>query len=162
MARTAINLGCGPLRFEGEIGVDREPTSAAEVRGDLLNLPFRDGCVDFARLDHVLEHMPGRLAPLALIETARVLKPGGTIHVGIPDFAGCCRAYLDEERLGGKALMMRWFYGSQNHPGEHHQSGWDKETLTDLLKSVGFAEVTVSDDPERSEGVCIFAEGVKA
>lgn len=162
MGRIALNVGAGPLALPDEIGVDQEPTSAVEVRADLLSLPFRSGCADFVRVDHVIEHLAGRLAPLALIEAARVLKAGGVIHVGVPDFAGCCRYYLEQASLGFKALAMRWIYGSQTHPGEFHSSGWDKETLADLLRSVGFADVTVQDDPERSEGVCIFAEGMKA
>ncbi len=155
-----LNIGCGPLAIDGEIGVDREATSAADVRADLLALPFRDGCAEFVRLDHVLEHLPGRLAVRALLEARRVLKAGGTIRVGVPDFDAMCQLYADAKSLADKALLLRWFYGSQAHQGEYHQSGWDGQTLQDLLKAAGFRVERVFADP-RLEGECIAVEGVR-
>lgn len=156
-----LNIGCGPLSLPGEIGVDRYRTLACQVQGDIMALPFRDEAAEFVRLDHVLEHLPGRQAVPVLLEALRVLAPGGTMRIGIPDFRASCQAYIDTDRLDQKAAMQRWFYGSQAHPGEFHQSGWDSQTLEDLLVVVGLADVVVSEDPDRDEGICLKAEGVK-
>ncbi|MGA2699453.1 MAG: methyltransferase domain-containing protein [Methanoregula sp.] len=47
------------------------------VRGDLLNVPFKDGSFSACRIDRVLQHIPD---PEQVIrELARVLEPGGTL-----------------------------------------------------------------------------------
>lgn len=159
-----LNLGCGPLRLEGEIGVDLHPTAGADVQADILRLPFRDGAADRVRADHVLEHLPTRLAVAVLLEARRVLKPGGTVVVGVPDLADYCRAWLDPAAdAHEKAVLLRGIYGGQSHDGEYHQSGFDRATLADLLAAVGFADVVVGPDegPYRTEGFCICATGVR-
>jgi SAM-dependent methyltransferase len=156
-----LNIGCGPNRLPGEVGVDLHPTGGADIIADLCSLPIDDDSADFVRLDHVLEHLPARTAVRALLEAKRVLRSGGSIRVGVPDLAATCRAYVEAETLADKAWILRQLYGSQAHDGEYHQAGWDKETLADLLRACGFVGIVVSDDPERDEGICIKAEAVK-
>lgn len=156
-----LNVGCGPLRIEGEIGVDKYPTAGADVIADMRALPYGDGTVDRVRLDHVLEHQPVREAVTVLFEMWRVLKPGGTIRVGVPDLWATCLAYVTHPSFADKAGLVRNLYGGQAHPGEYHKSGWDRSTLRDLLESVGFVVASVKDDPERTEGICIAAEATK-
>lgn len=156
-----LNIGCGPVAIDGEVGIDRERTSAADVRADLVALPCRDGVAEFVRLDHVLEHVEARRAVPALLEAYRVLAPGGRVRVGVPDLAATCLAYAQAGTLADKALLLRNLYGSQAHPGEYHKAGWDTETLRDLLESVGFVSVEVQPDPDREEGICLEAEAVK-
>jgi SAM-dependent methyltransferase len=165
--RARLNVGCGPVRLEGEIGVDLFPTGGADVQGDLAALPFRDGVAERVRLDHVLEHQPQRVAVVVLAEARRVLAPGGRVVVGVPDLAGYCRAWLEadaEGDLAEKALMLRGFYGNQVHAGEYHRAGFDAQTLADLLGAAGFVDVAVGPDhgPDRTEGWCIRAHGTKA
>ena len=47
------------------------------IRGDLMNIPCRNGVFDACRIDRVLQHIPdpGRV----IGELARVLAPGGTL-----------------------------------------------------------------------------------
>lgn len=156
-----LNLGCGPLRLPGELGVDRESTSAADVRADILALPFRNGAAELCRLDHVLEHLPVRLAVPALLEARRVLQPGGRIRIGVPDLAATCRRYAESTSLREKAWLLRSLYGSQAHDGEHHKSGWDAQTLADLLSICAFVDVQVGPDPDRDEGICLKGEARK-
>lgn len=161
-----LNVGCGPVRLPGELGVDLHPTAGCDVRGDLLALPFRDGIADRVRLDHVLEHQPQRAGVAVLREAHRVLKPGGRVVVGVPDLADYCRHWLEADTEGDlqeKALMLRGFYGNQVHAGEVHRAGYDRQTLADLLAAVGFDDVAVETDegPDRTEGWCITARGVK-
>lgn len=156
-----LNLGCGPLRIESELGVDKYPTSAADVLADINNLPFENNSCEFVRLDHVLEHIETRKVVRVLIEVYRVLCTGGIIRVGVPDFYATCEAYLEAENNGDRYLLIRNFYGSQAHDGEFHKSGWDKNTLYSLLNKIGFKEINIQPDVDRTEGICIFATGVK-
>ena len=169
---TRVNLGCGPLREPGEIGVDLDPNATGcDVAANLLALPFADGSVEQARLSHVLEHFPYRMAPSVLLEVARILKPGGKVLVGVPDMLGTCRAWIETHeateatkaaRLASKAIAMRHIYGGQFHDGQEHLAGWDAETLEDLLDACGFVEVTVRLEPERGDVIdSLLAEAVK-
>ncbi len=65
------------------VGVDRRgPLSYVDVEGDALSLPFADASFDSLMSTQVLEHV---LDPrLALVNMARVLKPGGRIVLTAP------------------------------------------------------------------------------
>lgn len=54
----------------------------ADVKADICNLPFSDNTYDFILCNHVLEHIPDDRK--ALFEILRVLKPGGTAILQIP------------------------------------------------------------------------------
>ena len=54
----------------------------AAVNGDALALPFPDRAFDRVIAAEVLEHIPRDTA--ALVELARVLRPGGTMAVTVP------------------------------------------------------------------------------
>ncbi|HSP83470.1 MAG TPA: methyltransferase domain-containing protein [Gillisia sp.] len=54
----------------------------ADVKADICNLPFEDDSYDFILCNHVLEHIPDDTK--AMQELYRVLKPGGTAILQIP------------------------------------------------------------------------------
>lgn len=166
----ALNLGCGPVRIPGELGVDRDPNAAGgDIAADLLALPFASGSVGRARLSHVLEHFPYRMAPTVLMEIHRILERGGRIVVGVPDMEATCRAWVEAadiadpaRRLSGKAIVNRHMYGSQSHEGQEHRAGYDVETLADILRCCGFEQVDVRNDEERGDIIeSLIATAVK-
>lgn len=75
-------------------GIDLAPDLAARchdaaawrlVRGDVAKpLPYRDGAFDVVVCEQVLEHVDDPRA--ALVEIARVLRPGGRLVFGVPTF----------------------------------------------------------------------------
>ncbi|GAA4483480.1 hypothetical protein GCM10023191_005120 [Actinoallomurus oryzae] len=106
--QTVLDVGCGPgtdLESLAErvtpagavIGVDRDERmvdaarertadfAAVDVRlGDVHDLPLAAGTVDRARTDRVLQHVDDPLQ--ALIQIHRVLRPGGRLVMGEPDW----------------------------------------------------------------------------
>ena len=54
----------------------------ADVKADICNLPFKKNTYDFILCNHVLEHIPDDTR--AMQEILRILKPGGTAILQIP------------------------------------------------------------------------------
>ncbi len=87
-----IDVACGHIKAPEAVGIDIVPrgeeyhpgyTSVADLCFDAMDLPFRDGTLDFVFCSHGLEHMPSPRS--ALREWARVLKPGGHLCCIVPD-----------------------------------------------------------------------------
>lgn len=105
---TVLDLGCGPgadlEAMAGAVGVsgrvvgvdiDAKMVEAASTRvddhphvevrlGDGHALPFEDGAFDRARMDRALQHVAEPATVLS--ELLRVLKPGGLLRIGEPDW----------------------------------------------------------------------------
>ncbi len=81
-----IDLGCGKKKRSGAIGVDFSDWHDADVIHDLnvFPYPFKDGEIDEAYLDNVLEHLD---APIKVMEELhRICKVGAKVKVIVPYF----------------------------------------------------------------------------
>lgn len=88
-----IDVGCGRQPYREflpadarYVPVENSPHLRPEVVGDVLALPFRDGVADGAMCNEVLEHVPE--PDRAIAELNRILKPGGTLYVTVPQSWG--------------------------------------------------------------------------
>lgn len=94
MTSKNLNLGCGYdiKQSDEEISwtnFDQFPGEGVDMVGNLNEpLPFPDNCFDLVLASHVLEHLVNYIG--AVTEIHRVLKPGGTLVVMVPEFP--CRA----------------------------------------------------------------------
>jgi len=80
-----LDLGCGSVKVhEDAIGVDTYPYPCVDIVHDVSDLWFfKDGELDGIIASHVLEHIADTKA--VLTEWNRVLKPGGTLIIVVPD-----------------------------------------------------------------------------
>ena len=91
-----LDVGCGNKPYAGifearvqqYIGLEKGRTryKHADVWGDVLALPFRDGTCDTVLCNQVLEHVPQ--PQLAIDEMARVLRPDGYLILTAPHIWG--------------------------------------------------------------------------
>jgi ubiquinone/menaquinone biosynthesis C-methylase UbiE len=89
---TVLDVGAGDAHLAGAfrrqrylaLDIDPEPSprSVPTIVGDVLRLPLKDESVGHVVSIQVLEHITDPLA--AVLEMARVLSPGGTICLSIP------------------------------------------------------------------------------
>lgn len=81
-----LDVGCGSNKFEGAIGLDNNPRTAADVIHDLGSVPypFEDNEFDMIVSRHVIEHVPDVMA--FITELYRITKPGGTIRLVAPHY----------------------------------------------------------------------------
>jgi predicted SAM-dependent methyltransferase len=87
-----LHLGCGTVRLPGwvNIDVDGGPDLQLDLR---FGLPFPDASVDLIHTEHMLEHMHLSDGRLLMGEAHRVLRPGGTMRIGVPDLEPIVRRY---------------------------------------------------------------------
>ena len=101
-----LNLGSGQRPFDsqqGWINIDVQPEITVdgkvykpEIVADLSEpLPFEDDEVDLVVAHHIWEHMDGyREGQTMVAEVYRVLKPGASFIVIVPDLKALARRWL--------------------------------------------------------------------
>ncbi|HEV7842123.1 MAG TPA: methyltransferase domain-containing protein, partial [Pyrinomonadaceae bacterium] len=133
-----LDIGCGTSRIildlEAAVGMDilqnklrwLKPQHSKLVRGSLDSLPFDDASFDCVINSEVIEHVPD--VPEIMTEMWRVLRPGGTLILGTPDYS---------RRLW---LMLEWIYGKVL-PGAYaheHITHYTAAGLAARLKEMGY------------------------
>jgi dolichol-phosphate mannosyltransferase len=136
--KDVLDVGCGTSRIildlPEAVGFDLQPhklrwLSARHrrlVRGTCMALPFKSGSMDAVICSQVIEHVPED--PAVLSESLRVLKPGGVLVLGTPDY--------------GRWLwwVLEWIYGKVL-PGAYaheHVTRFTRASLFDALAAAGF------------------------
>jgi predicted SAM-dependent methyltransferase len=96
----------------------------------------------------VLEHLPFEAIPAILKDWARVLKPGGTLRLLVPDAELYVRTYMAIR--GGDATRKFPYHDEASTPmmmvnrcfrSFDHLFAYDFETFERLLKNAGFNSV---------------------
>jgi SAM-dependent methyltransferase len=108
---------------------------------DLRSLPYAPDSVDEIRTVQVLEHLDMREGPRVLRHWHEVLKPGGMLHVDVPDFEETARQLLAQTDEPSKDWYYRLIYGSQKNAYAFHKNGFSPARLERLLRDAGFREV---------------------
>jgi len=69
------------------VGLALQPAHEREIRHNLTDpLPYADNSIAKVQAQDVLEHLPFEKVPFVLDEIYRVLKPGGTFRLSVPDY----------------------------------------------------------------------------
>jgi SAM-dependent methyltransferase len=133
-----LDVGCGSSRIildlPSAVGLDilqnklrwLRARHRPLVRGTCQALPFRDRSFSAVINSEVIEHVPD--SPDILAEAWRVLRPGGTLVLGTPDYGRWLWTAL--ERIYGVI-----------HPGgyaEEHITHFTRDSLAARLRAAGF------------------------
>lgn len=164
-----VNVGCGSEGRTGWVNIDSSGGPGVDlVRDCRTALPLPSDSARGIFAEHFLEHLDYyEEAPRFLTECRRVLQPGGTLRIVVPDGSKYVLAYgsgtlgafeafsalatlspgddLAPYSVGRETLPFRTkmeivnFHFRQN--GQHRFS-YDYETLAHLVRDCGFASVT--------------------
>ena len=136
-----------PSTGNGWVNVD----SRAEVGPDVVaradRLPmFEDGSVHTIEACHLLEHLPMHEAHAAFREWFRVLTPGGTLHLELPNFEACVQMLGTHADALGYDMGMIGIYGwprsvESDGVAQTHKWGWTPTSLSSALREAGFEGV---------------------
>lgn len=90
------------------------------------------GSVDEIKAEHVLHRETTARAILAVRGWFKMLKPGGTVEVSVPDFG----AFDPDDPLFESQVM-----GTQETPDDVYRSIWTREKLQAVMEDAGFTDI---------------------
>jgi len=144
-----LHLGCGKRDFgEDWIHIDMADFPHIESK-DVTRLPYEDNSCDLVYASHLLEYFDRIEVIEVLQEWKRVLKPSGVLRLAVPDFEKLCSLYTSGH---GIERVLGPLYGKWGTPPVYHKTTYDFSSLSNLLHSVGFQDVSRYDwrDTEHS------------
>ncbi|MBW2397901.1 MAG: glycosyltransferase [Deltaproteobacteria bacterium] len=136
-----LDIGCGSSRIiqsaPESVGLDVEQaklrflrkTNSRLVRGSCFDLPFADHSFSTIVNSQMIEHVP--YAATMFTELNRVLKPGGTMVIGTPDYARA--AWRITEWIYSRFLPYAY--------ADDHITHYTRYRLTEELARAGFATI---------------------
>jgi predicted SAM-dependent methyltransferase len=141
-----LHLGSSANRLPGWINIDLlRPGRRLDLYWDLRRgLPFPSGSAEAIFAEHLFEHLTYGDGKVLMRECARVLRPGGTLRIGVPDLDRYVASYLGEDDLIDRVRPGRptraialgepfFLYG--------HRCMYDFETLNRACVDAGFSAV---------------------
>jgi dolichol-phosphate mannosyltransferase len=137
-----LDIGCGTSRIVQNlprgVGMDLAVRKLRWLRApgrmllqaDMSRLPFLDGSFDAVVCSEVIEHVPHEEVRLA--EQIRVIRPGGLLILGTPDY--------------GRRLWrtLEWIYGKV-FPGGYVAEHINRYTFESLAKELGDLDLEILD-----------------
>ncbi len=156
-----LNLGSGLAPLEGYVNVDVQDLPEVDVVAAVTDLSvFADGSAQEIRLDAVYEHLYNFERPPALAEWARVLAPGGRLHLNwVPDF----ELVIDLYQRRPPGLTGEWFdlqhaanllsglYTPFDVPPMLHKDLFTKDSVRAELTAAGFVVDEIVNPRYRDE-----------
>lgn len=142
-----LHLGCGPDKRAGWINIDTNAAAVPDIVGSVERLPqFENSSVDVIEACHLFEHLTYTQAKHALVEWARVLRPGGELLLELPDLDACVRILGKHQDERGFDLGLIGIFGwppaiDEEGAPQIHKWGWTRESIAAALREVGFEHV---------------------
>ena len=187
-----LNIGSHNVRLKDYLNVDILPLENVDLVCDITQTPWQmienrpelktahpvpgsmnENGTDAILMVEVLEHLSFHDTNRVLKEIHRVLKPGGTIHIQVPDCGSMMEMYVNDqidpriphkpqseeqvlklrEETGKAVHPTRWlmaFCGAQKYGvPDIHKNIFTKQRMEDALEEAGFNKIDFKEDPLR-------------
>lgn len=142
-----INMGCGKRNF-GKDWIHIDGGEFPHLHShNVKKLPFKKNSIDLIYSSHMIEYFDREEIIPILKEWHRVLKPGSTLRVAVPDFRAMSSTYkgtLSSRRCSLK-LFLGPLFGKMKMGDEtiYHKTVYDFRDLREVLNKCGFDDVQV-------------------
>lgn len=138
---------------------------------DATKLPLENDTVDTIYASHLLEHIPHLDVPHVLKHWYKLLKPGGSLILNVPNLLWALHR-VEEYESGvpldgyyydwkGEHGILSVIFGSQSHEGEYHKSAFTPLSLKIQLIDTGFESVGIKSYVDGHDMGILFARSIK-
>lgn len=103
-----------------------------------FDLDTIEGSIDEILAMQLFEHFTFAEGRELLDYWLKLLKPGGSVRLHVPDMQGIFDEYQEQ---GDINWTLRQIYGSQKNGFGLHHSGYTRETLASLMEDIGFVNI---------------------
>ena len=134
-----LNLGCGGMILPDYTNCDKYD-ERADLKCDVVDLPFDDNSVDHIYASHIIEHFDFYQAFDVLKEWRRVLKEGGSLAVETPDLLGTCKAFIKGEE-SRRVELYGHFFATPWIDGQVHKFLYTETQIKWTLEKTGFKDI---------------------
>ena len=158
-----LNLGSGAHAMEGLINIDFFSMKGIDYGADLrFPLLIESGSVDGIFCEHTLEHLKYDEVDALLGECHRIMKPGSTLRIVLPDLSLFLKNYCEKNDEWFRRWERLMFIDSEDPERSRrklfsplgavsfltqeygHVSAWDFEMLKIYLEKNNFRDITRS------------------
>lgn len=151
-----LNVGSGPIEIPNYISVDMRDLSTIDIVADVHNIGFNDNEVDEILVKHVIEHFTENdFKQTILPYWYKILKKDAHLRIIVPNATEITKAYVEGSM--NYTDFFKLIFGGQDYAGNYHYSMYTVESLTTILKIVGFANVEVVAE-KRKNDICLEME----
>jgi predicted SAM-dependent methyltransferase len=163
ISKNYLNISCGEQLYNQEIWINADCYQKNSIfkndkiwKVDARYLPLKiaDNALDGIFTEHTLEHMKARHVLNLLCEFYRILKPGSSIRIILPDCALYVKYYSNNLEKNNLEFTNTWPTGAECIRGLTqyigHESTWDFCLMSRYLQMAGFSKINE----------CKFNEGV--
>lgn len=143
-----LDIGCGDRPYEdgrGWIHLDERPLKHVDIRAKVedIEMHVKEASVDEIRATHLLEHFSWRDTRKILESWVRLLKPGGTMYIEVPNMEWQARALVNGSH--SHLEIVNLVFGDQDYPGNYHKAAFTPELLYSRLDEAGLVGCAVQD-----------------
>lgn len=146
-----LNVGSGQRPFSREhgwINIDSNPRWNPDVVADWNSLTmFEDNSMDLVVSHHSLEHVGCGEGKPFIGEAYRVLRPGGSLLIFVPDMRILVYRWITNQMT--TQLYMTNVYGAyMGDEADRHKWGYDHVSLVEFIRScdVPWSKIMAFDD----------------
>lgn len=149
-----INLGCGTRYIDGWINIDWSTKYKVDYSLDIGNakIPIDDSSADEVISSHLIEHLTRLEGLHHLKEIYRVLSPGGVLIISWPDINKIINVFLGNDSSmkqlkNNHDWLIQAIFETQTDNTIIHKYGYTAQTMTNLLKKIGFKDLQHITNP---------------
>jgi ubiquinone/menaquinone biosynthesis C-methylase UbiE len=142
-----LALGCWKRNYGKDwTHVDLANLPHIDIKSNVKSLPMvpTESC-ELVYASHVLEYFDRTQVLKVLTEWHRVLKPGGVLRLGVPDFEAMAKLYVDGKCKLSNILGPLYGKMSMGNKTIYHKTTYDFVELESILESLTFKGVTRYD-----------------
>jgi predicted SAM-dependent methyltransferase len=151
-----LQLGCGSDLIAGFLNTDHPLNRRADASVDArFGLPFQDNSFKEVYAHHVIEHLDYQDAYRVFSEVGRVLTPGGTFRMIVPDLKTFLNRYHNDSAGDIFRLLPPWHMENwavetplemvdfmfRDNKFNRHLSSWDFDTAELRLQKARFSRI---------------------